>query len=104
MSLVKRVLARGDFVIAPVRDPAKLLFHFPADSTGSSPISDRLHTFKFDLADSFETMKKNVDESVKIWGRIDVLVNNAARVAVGILEEGGCVPFLQLYYILIGAC
>lgn len=32
---------------------------------------------------------KSVDEAIKIWGRIDVLVNNAGSVLPAMLEEGG---------------
>lgn len=83
-----QVLARGDLVIAPVRDPSKLFSQLqlpPNVAVGEN----RVHAFKFDLTDSFESMKENVDEAVKVWGRIDVLVNNAGRSTVGTLEEGG---------------
>lgn len=89
------MLARGDLVIAPVRDPNKLFAHLSVDSKTSDqtspPLSERLHVFKFDLAESFELMKEKVNESVKVWGRIDVLVNNAAQLMMGTLEEGGYV-------------
>lgn len=88
LALVQQVLARGDLVIAPVRDPQKLfsqLQPLPNVPTGEN----RVHAFKFDLTDSFESMQENVDEAVKVWGRIDVLVNNAGRSTIGTLEEGG---------------
>lgn len=98
LSLVKRVLARGDFVIAPVRDPRKLFSQLPVDDKtsvqASPPLTDRLHVFQFDMADSLEVMKGKVNESVNVWGRIDVLVNNAAQLMLGTLEEGGYVPLI----------
>lgn len=98
LSLVKRVLARGDFVIAPVRDPRKLFSQLPVEDKtsvpASSPLTERLHVLKFDMADSFEVMKEKVNESMKVWGRIDVLVNNAAQLMLGTLEEGGYVPLI----------
>jgi NADP-dependent 3-hydroxy acid dehydrogenase YdfG len=35
--------------------------------------------------------KKCINEALAIWGRIDVLVNNAGRITYGASEELGCV-------------
>lgn len=86
LALVHQALARGDLVIAPVRDPSKL---FAQLKLPENVPQDHVHAFKFDLTDSFESMKEKVDEAVKVWGRIDVLVNNAGRSTIGTLEEGG---------------
>lgn len=83
-----QVLARGDLVIAPVRDTSKLLsqLQLPPNVPATEK---RVHAFEFDLTEGFASMKEKVDEAVKVWGRIDVLVNNAGRSTVGTLEEGG---------------
>ena len=78
--LVLSALKRGDFVISSSRS-SKL----PADF----PQSPRIHHIALDLDSGTDEIKKNVDEAVKIWGRIDVLVNNAGTVLPAMLEEGG---------------
>lgn len=88
LALVHQVLARGDLVIAPVRDPSKFFSHLKLPSNIPAD-ENRVHTFKFDLTDSIASMKENVNEAVKVWGRVDVLANNAGRSTVGTLEEGG---------------
>lgn len=95
LALVKQVLSRGDYVIAPVREPSKMLSHFNINSNAGIGVcndslpSDHLHVFKLDLGDSYDEIQKKVDESVTVWGRVDVLVNNAATVMLGTLEEAG---------------
>ncbi|TFY67217.1 hypothetical protein EVJ58_g1766 [Rhodofomes roseus] len=42
-----------------------------------------------DVTDSEENIGKVVDEAWAVWGRIDVLVNNAGRGSNAVLEEGG---------------
>ncbi|KZT06464.1 NAD-P-binding protein [Laetiporus sulphureus 93-53] len=80
--LVRSALARGDYVIATVRtfDPCSL------------PEGDRsrLRIIKLDVADSAENIQRAMDEALSIWGRVDVLVNNAGYGAKSLIEEGGC--------------
>ncbi|KAH9838030.1 NAD-P-binding protein [Rhodofomes roseus] len=49
----------------------------------------RLRVIMLDVTDSEENIGKVVDEAWAVWGRIDVLVNNAGRGSNAVLEEGG---------------
>lgn len=44
---------------------------------------------QLDLADSEESIKARAKEAVSMWGRVDVLVNNAGIGAPGLVEEVG---------------
>lgn len=83
--LVKSILARGDYVIATVR----------ALDRFQIPLSDeercRVHVLVFDLADTYENIQKLAAKAAGLWGRIDVLVNNAGVAPKSLLEELGCV-------------
>ena len=79
-------IRRGDNVLAIARSPLKLekliqqvtsLKNDDHDSTTTPTPKDRLKTFKLDLGDSEHVIRDVVDRAVKVWGRIDVLVNNA---------------------------
>ncbi|KAK4032345.1 hypothetical protein C8A01DRAFT_50851 [Parachaetomium inaequale] len=65
---VHSALARGDKVIATGRNAATKLKHF--DGTGAAIVD-------LDVSLPEADVKKIVDEAAKIYGRIDVLVNNA---------------------------
>ena len=80
--LVASVLARGDRVIATARDIEKLRAVFPA----SNP---NLHLAVLDISDSTEVIAQRVKAALSVWGRIDVVVNNAGYGVKAILEEGG---------------
>ncbi|OSX63704.1 hypothetical protein POSPLADRAFT_1069886 [Postia placenta MAD-698-R-SB12] len=81
--LVKSILARGDYVIATVR----------ALDRFQIPLSDeercRVHVLVFDLADTHENIQKLAAKAAGLWGRIDVLVNNAGVAPKSLLEELG---------------
>ncbi|TFY80834.1 hypothetical protein EWM64_g3173, partial [Hericium alpestre] len=83
-ALTKRVLARGDRVLAGVRNIAK----FP---TGELPPADsaRAHVFALDVSHPASEIKARVDSAISVWGRVDVLVNNAGIGIRAIQEEGG---------------
>jgi len=79
-------IRRGDNVLATARSPPKLskliqqvasLKNDDRDPSTTTTPKDRLKTFKLDLGDPEHVVKDVVDQAVKVWGRIDVLVNNA---------------------------
>lgn len=80
--LVASVLARGDCVIATARDLEKLRAIFPTPN-------NRLHLAVLDIADSTELIAQRVKAALAVWGRIDVVVNNAGYGVKAVLEEGG---------------
>ncbi|KAH6842405.1 hypothetical protein B0I37DRAFT_356483 [Chaetomium sp. MPI-CAGE-AT-0009] len=75
---VHSALARGDKVIATGRNAATKLQQF--EGTGAAIVD-------LDVSLPEAEVKKIVDEAVKIYGRIDVLVNNAGYGLFGALEE-----------------
>lgn len=83
--LVASILARGDRVIATARsiDKMQSLYSLP----GACP--SRLYLIRLDISDSLETIQKVVAQAMSVWGRIDVLVNNAGYGVKSVIEEGG---------------
>jgi NAD(P)-dependent dehydrogenase (short-subunit alcohol dehydrogenase family) len=53
----------------------------------------KLRFLTLDVTSPFGEIKKCIDEALAIWGRIDVLVNNAGSLTFGVGEELGCVSF-----------
>jgi len=86
--LVPSALARGDRVIATARSLEKVK---------GFEESDNLRLLQLDVTDSEASIKATVAEAVAIWGRIDVLVNNAGYGVCGLFEEAG-VQFLKEQY------
>lgn len=79
--LVLSALARGDKVIATARSLSKL---------DCLPLHcDRLRTIELDVDSGFATIQAKIDAAVKLFGRIDVLVNNAGIGVKAVIEEGG---------------
>jgi NADP-dependent 3-hydroxy acid dehydrogenase YdfG len=77
--LVNYALERGDLVIASARNLASIQDKFTS--------SDRLHLLQLDLTWDAGRIKAAVDEGAKVWGRIDVLINNAGFGILGFMEE-----------------
>ncbi|KAJ7742683.1 hypothetical protein DFH07DRAFT_836082 [Mycena maculata] len=88
-NLVSSVLARGDRVIATSRnlDPIE-------DLEGTS---DNLRLLQLDVTAGEEIIKCRVADARAIWGRIDVVVNNAGSCYLGLLEEGGSALLRKQY-------
>jgi len=84
-SLVKSALDRNDKVIATARVLEQI------QGLRSFADSSRLYLMQLDVTDSQDVINSKVTEAIAVWGRIDVLVNNAGTGVKMILEEGGYV-------------
>lgn len=85
MALTRSVLARGDYVIATARSLKSF------DELRQDPKIDgsRLRFLTLDVTSPTGEIKERIDEALAIWGRIDVLVNNAGKITFGASEELG---------------
>ncbi|KAG1723193.1 uncharacterized protein EDB91DRAFT_182379 [Suillus paluster] len=86
--LVSAVLERGDRVVATARSLQKIQ---------DFPQSPNLHLLELDVTSGSSAVRDRVDEAAKVWGRIDVLVNNAGVGLPGILEECGVDLMIRQY-------
>lgn len=75
--LAKAALKHGDKVIATARDASKIE---DLKALGAA-------TLALDVVDDEETIKKVIADAVAVYGRIDILVNNAAYILAGAVEE-----------------
>ncbi|OCT49314.1 putative oxidoreductase [Cladophialophora carrionii] len=74
---VHGILARGDKVIATARNLEKVK-HF--EKAGAAVL-------QLDITHSQQNINDVISKAISIYGRIDVLVNNAAYVAIGTWED-----------------
>ena len=79
------MLARGDRVIATARTLEKIKLFWTLPGAHAST----LHLLRLDVSDSPANIQRVVEQALNVWGRIDVLVNNAGLGLKGVLEEGG---------------
>ncbi|KAI4523750.1 NAD(P)-binding protein [Schizophyllum commune Loenen D] len=79
--LVNEVLSRGDLVIATGRSIDNLKAQYKED--------DQLKLMQLDVTEGPEPIAAKVHEALAIWGRIDVLVNNAGIGYPSLIEEAG---------------
>lgn len=75
--LVYSITARGDKVIATGRKLEKIKH---LEKTGAAIL-------QLDITDGQSNLNEIIAEATKIYGKIDVLVNNAAFITVGTWEQ-----------------
>ena len=85
LALTHSVLARGDYVIATARSLKSF------DELRQDPKIDgeRMRFLALDVTSPMAEIQQCLDEALAIWGRIDVLVNNAGTITFGASEELG---------------
>ena len=93
-ALVKSALDRNDKVIATARVLEQI------QDLRSFADKSRLYLMQLDITDSQDVINSKVTEAIAVWGRIDVLVNNAGTGVKMILEEGGYVSVYPLTHFL----
>jgi len=77
LEIAKQALARGDRVAATSRDSSKLQ---ELKDLGALTLS-------LDVNDSDESIQQTVDQVIKEFGKVDILLNNAGYILEGGIEE-----------------
>jgi NAD(P)-dependent dehydrogenase (short-subunit alcohol dehydrogenase family) len=80
-SLAEEALRRGERVVATARDPKGL-----DELVALAP--ERVHAVRLDVTQAAQ-VQSAIDEALRRFGRIDVVVNNAGFSIVGAVEETG---------------
>ncbi|TFY50877.1 hypothetical protein EVG20_g11280 [Dentipellis fragilis] len=97
-SLVEAVLARGDKVIATARPASREKLRAVIDALPPRDReSNRIRPLDLDVTDTAESIRANMKTAIALWGRVDVLVNNAGTVVGGVTEEEGAEAFLEQF-------
>ena len=81
---VHSILARGDQVIATGRRLERLKH---LEGIGAAIL-------RLDVTDSQQTIRDIISKAISIYGRIDVLLNNAGHIQTGIWED---LEYVMLY-------
>ena len=74
---VKAAISRGDKVIATARNVERIAH---LEDLGAA-------TLQLDVSTSQEELSSKAQEAISVYGKIDVLVNNAGYVHFGTIEE-----------------
>ncbi|KAI0893536.1 hypothetical protein F4806DRAFT_476181 [Annulohypoxylon nitens] len=80
LELAKVAAERGDLVIGTSRNPPPL-------SSFTPPLPANLTLARLDHNESLDSVKRDIDAIFKIHGTVDIVVNNAAYVQTGTIEE-----------------
>jgi NADP-dependent 3-hydroxy acid dehydrogenase YdfG len=75
--IVHQILSRGDKIIATARNSTRIE---PLASQGAAVL-------ELDVTDTQASIDQTIAKAISIYGRIDVLVNNAGFVAAGSWED-----------------
>jgi len=85
LALTRSVLARGDCVVATARS----LKSFDELRQDPKINRERLRFLTLDVTWPMAEIQKTIDLALDIWGRVNVLINNAGIVSYGASEELG---------------
>lgn len=77
--LTEIALSRGDRVIATARSVEKI----------KNLESPDCKILQLDINDGFDAIQAKVKKAIDVWGRVDVVVNNAGIGSAGVTEEIG---------------